>query len=176
MIRALVLMGAVVAGPALACSPSVHTPSEVPQNGPSCSVTWFPDEIRSIGLGPARDLGKGYVGQIAADGNGCYSEINFVLMDCKKGEVLVIGPDNFDLTARSENKAPVPFEVVLKDIETAATGGIPLTLDAVAARAETAGLETRLRVRTTDAINFNGQSIGLTCACATLYPDLKPVE
>lgn len=162
-----------LAAPALACSPAFHTPTSGPQRGTACAVTWRPDEIRSVGLGPARDLGAGFLGQMASDGNGCYSESYAVIMDCTAGQALVIGPENFALMERMENPAPVALEQVLGRIDRAAEQG-RLSLAMVEAEAAKAGLATRLSLRARDRMDFNGRRLALDCGCRTFYPGLKP--
>jgi hypothetical protein len=161
--------------PALACSIAPHTPSDVAERGANCSAMWRPDEYRSVGLMPARNIGQGFVLQAASDGNGCYAEVYEVVTDCNLGEALTIGPHNFDLMSAMENPQAVPpLEQVSRRIEAAAKAGTPMSLEAIEVVAAEAGLETRLRLGSGDRLNLNGQRMALGCACRTFYPGLKP--
>jgi hypothetical protein len=138
---------------------------------------WRPDEYRSVGLMPARDLGHGFVIQAASDGNGCHAEVYELVMDCNRGQALAIGPYHFDLMAAMADPDAVPaLERVSRTVAGAAAAGRPMPLEAVEKAAGEAGLGTRLRLGlgARDRLNLNGQRMALGCACGTFYPGLRP--
>jgi hypothetical protein len=173
-----IMVAAAVAGlssPAVACSLAPHTPSDVAERGADCSAIWRPDEYRSVGLMPARNLGQGFILQAASDGNGCYAEVYEVVIDCNRAEAVAIGPHQFDLmAAMADPDAVAPLEQVSRKVGVAAKAGTPMSLEVVEQAAADAGLQTRLRLGRRDLLNLNGRRIALDCGCRTFYPGLKP--
>jgi hypothetical protein len=152
--------------PALACSPALETASATPTMGEACAINWTLSEIRSVGLTPVTDLGGGRVMQFIYDGNACYSESNLLVQDCATGTAVVIGPD--DLTWMDEQ----PRETGIDRIAAALRVGAIAGLEPVAGLAMTEGYPPALMLTTDATISINGQSLAISCACATFYPDM----
>ncbi|MGB4826922.1 MAG: hypothetical protein WBP18_06525, partial [Paracoccaceae bacterium] len=91
--RFCAIMAAVVTGgQAMACMPEILPASNVPTRGPECSISYQIGGATAVGLGQAQDLGQGYVLQSAFSGTGCSGETHMVVMDCNKGQSVVLGP------------------------------------------------------------------------------------
>lgn len=152
-------------GPALACMPVMMTPSATPTPGEACAISWTLTEIRAAGLSPVTDLGDGLVMQHVYDGNACYWESNLLVQDCATGTAMVIGPDDRALMDE-------PRETGIDRIAAALQIGAIAGLAPVAGLAATEGYPPALTLATDATISVNGQSMAISCACATFYPDM----
>ncbi|EEW26483.1 hypothetical protein Rsw2DRAFT_0763 [Rhodobacter ferrooxidans] len=159
------------ATPALACSPMPVVASATPMRGEGCAIAYNLSEYRTVGLGSIRDLGHGFLSQVAFDGTACGAEENLVVLDCNAGLAAVAGPTRWSLMDLEGTKTAA---ALLEDQVAAAVQAGDGSLDAVAALATKAGMPDLLRIKADAAINLNGQKLPLRCGCTTYYPDLKP--
>ncbi|WP_435258731.1 hypothetical protein ACSBLW_02845 [Thioclava sp. FR2] len=171
-LRTSLLLLTVIGGPALACSPAVSTPSDVPQRGENCELSYQVSEIDTVGLGQARDLGNGLVIQSAFEGNGCFGETSMIVTDCATGRAKVLGTYTWSLDGYEA--PPSKLERMVAKVEAAVTGGGTDVLDRAEAAARQAGFNDVLDLRSSDRIKVQGKLLGLTCACKSFYPGLKP--
>jgi len=148
-------------GAALACSPTLNTPSDRFVTGEACAMSRHVDAIRTVGLSPARDIGHGIVVQDIFDGNACYWEANLIVFDCAAGTAAIIGPDNRALMDE-------PRRTGIDKITDRIAAGAQ-SLDAIAARAATEGYDAAPLLHVGARINVNGISMPTDCACALFY-------
>lgn len=161
-----IAIAAALPGAALACSPALLEPSEVPNTGPDCAINWAVDEIRAVGLSPATDLGGGLVMQHAFDGNACYWDDALLLQDCAAGSAMLVGPDKRVLMDE-------PRETGLDRIRATLTGDQgAATLDRVADMARDEGYGAPAALAPGDTLDMNGWPLPTHCACRHFYPDL----
>ena len=172
LLRASLLLLTVIGGPVLACSPAVSTPSNVPQRGENCELSYQVSEIDIVGLGQARDLGNGFVIQSAYEGNGCFGETSMIVTDCAAGRARVLG--TYSWSVDGYEARPSRLERMVGKVEAAVSAGGPDALDRAEAAARQAGFNDVLNLRTSDRIKVRGKLLGLTCACKSFYPGLKP--
>jgi len=159
---ATILTMAAHGSPALACMPQLMTPSDTPDAGEACALQWTLAEMRAVGLGPARVLDSGLIVQDVFDGNACYWEANLLVHDCAAGVAIVVGPDNRELMLE-------PRETGIDRIAAALESGVLTQLTALAGVAQAEGYPPALTVPSGSAIAVNGQTIDISCACATLF-------
>jgi hypothetical protein len=152
---------ALFAGPALACSPGIFTPSAVPVAGPNCALRIDLNEVDSVHLGEATATPAGLILQPLSDGNGCYARFNLLVHDCSAGQVLVIGTEHFNLMADAGN-APTGLERI-RDAALASDG--PRDLPGFAALSEAGGYGTPLTLHTSQSLRFGTQTLPVACAC-----------
>lgn len=170
-----VLVLAAAPGAGVACSPVLFTPAPAPVAGEDCAIAWYLTEIRAVGLGPATDLGGGFVVQDIFDGNACYWEADLIVFDCGGGAGLVIGPDARALMAEPRETG---IDRIAAGLAAGAAAGRAPVLDALAAAAASEGYAAPLALRLgrDHEVEVNGQRVGIDCACATFYPGRGPAN
>lgn len=171
MLRA-VLMAAglgLAAAPALACSPAPASPVGVPAEGPGCGYQIALSPFDSVHLGAAERLRGGLSLQALSRGNGCYAQLSLVVLDCAAGRAAVIGPEAFDLMASlgQDPGAMTALESIHNRALDALKSGSVQTLDDFIALSRAQGLGEPQMLGTTEGLHFDGQSVPLSCACAT---------
>jgi hypothetical protein len=125
------------------------------------------DEITTISLGVAEDLGGGLAARTLVDGNACYSEVYAIVTDCRSGEAVAIGgtggrdsPRQWDSVGRA-----------LDEAEVAAASGGPVSVASLSTSSTAAGADQRLVLSARDTIEQGGVQFTLGFACDLLYPD-----
>lgn len=164
MMRHLILALFMLApGAALACSPAIREPSPVPTQGPNCAYGFDLNEIDAVSLGGAERTPSGLFVQALRDGNGCYSRLNLVVHDCAAGQVMVIGTENFSLMDAME-RGP-DYRPPIEAIRDGAIAGELATLADLSVASEAQGYGTPLVLRPDQSLQFEGQTLPLSCAC-----------
>ena len=159
---AFVVLMTTLGSPALACLPQMLTPSSTPKVGEACAISWTLTDIHVVGLTEATVLPSGLIVQDIYDGNACYWEANLLVHDCAAGVAIVVGPDNRELMLE-------PRETGIDRIAAALESGVLTQLTALAGVAQAEGYPPALTVPSGSAIAVNGQTIDISCACATLF-------
>jgi hypothetical protein len=150
-------------GAALACSPAIRAPSPVPTQGPHCAYSMDLNEIDTVILGGAERAPSGLILQALSDGNGCYARFNLVVHDCAAGQVMVIGTEHFSLMdAAGQDPEVRPGIEIIRE---AAMAGELATLADLTAASEARGYGVPLVLRPNQSLQFEGQSLPLSCAC-----------
>lgn len=162
-------------GAGVACSPVPFAPAPAPAAGADCALAWYLSEIRAVGLGPATDLGGGFVVQDIFDGNACHWEANLIVQDCGGRAGLVIGHDT---RALMDEPRETGIDRIAAGLAAAAAAGRAPVLDDIAAAAAAEGYATRLALQLDRdrEIEVNGQRIAIDCACAAFYPGGRPAN
>lgn len=159
-----------LAGPGLACSPApFQTPVGAVVEGPGCGMEMALGAFDAVRLGAAERLRGGLSMQALSEGNGCYARLSLVVHDCTAGRVAVIGPETFDLMASlgQDPAAMTGLESIHNRALDALKSGSVQTLDDFTALSRAQGLGEPQMLGTTESLHFGGQSVPLSCACAT---------
>jgi len=171
---------AILASPALACSPAPLDVGQRLQNA-ECADVYNDDAYTSRGVGGARDMGGGFVRQFFVAGNACYNQASMIVTDCNTGRAVIFGPgDPESLMASEEERArqaKQPFQVLRAAIEAAAAAGTPMTLQAIADRAGDSFTNNAI-VGTGNPVGISSSTekprhgFDLSCGCKLYYPGL----
>lgn len=170
-LRALLLSALFGLAPcgAWACRPDFHQhESPVRVEGRAGAVAWLHDDWLETSIGPAEDLGSGFVGQELLDGDRCYGEASTVIHDCTTGEAVVFGGE-FD---RAIPQTYEPAMALGELIAERARVGRPLSIAEIRDEAVARDLGFVELLRTTSTLALGAYEFELGRACQTHYPDL----
>ena len=148
-------------GGALACSPAEMTVSARAIKGDACAISYTIDPYQKVGLGEAKDLGRGFVAQRTFEGNACGGAISMIVADCKTGEVVILGEAHESLMDPTSLGKMQRLESALK------SGG--LTLERAKRAAAKQGLKTTKAASLRDKIKMGGKTFDLSCGCKLYY-------
>ena len=168
ILLALLVTGAAAPRIALACSPTIFTPSPVPVQGPACALSVDVNDQQIASLGAATRLSQGMFLQVLDEGSGCHYVQHLVVHDCARDQVMIIGAERWALMQMLEDESD-EAESGLDRIRDAALAardaGRPLDMDGFVALSHAHGYGAPQVLRTNQSLRFGRQTMPLSCAC-----------
>lgn len=167
-------LAAMLASPALACSPVPLLAGTVQRDG-VCGIYHNDDAYMSRGISDAEDLGGGFVVQYYFEGNACYGRVSMIVADCAGAQAVVFGPGPTE-----GPMSPVPEGDVWKQLEAQLRGGAaagrPMPVAEIAAHAVGARFINAAVVTIPGQVGISNDEAAprhdynLGCGCGVFYP------
>ncbi len=160
-----ILIAALMLAPGVgtACTPGLVEVTGAWTERGGCARSLALDEYRTVGLGPAEDLGNGLVSQRWFDGNACYWRAGMIVMDCRSGRAIAIGPDQLSLM---EGPKTTGIDRIVERVVAA-----PATLEQLVAMARAEGYDAPGRLAPGGAMYIDATPVAIGCGCTTFYPE-----
>ncbi len=168
-LRSLVGAALLALGPgtAWACMPEFHEHERpVRVEGRAGAVAWLYGIWKETSIGPAEDLGGGFVREEMLEGSFCRGEAATLIHDCTTGQAVAFGGEFERMIVQTYEDDAALAELV--DERTQA--GQPLSIAEISEEAVTRGVEFVVPMRTTSTIAMGEYEFELGQACRTHYP------
>ena len=154
---------------AWACRPDFYLHEDpVRVDGQSGAVAWLYDDWEEASIGPAEDLGSGFVRQELLDGHWCSGEASTLIHDCTTGEAVVFGGEFDRMIPQTYEPAIALGELIAER----ARAGQPLSTSEIRDEVAARDIGFVVTMQTTSTIAIGTYEFELGQACRTYYPDL----
>ena len=140
--------------------------------GQAGSVAWLYDGWEEASIGPAEDLGSGFVRQELLDGHWCSGEASTLIHDCTTGGAVVYGGEFDRMIPQTYEPAIALGELIAER----AQAGQPLSTSEIRDEAVARDIGFVVTRRTTSTITVGTYEFELGEACRIHYPDLPGAD
>ncbi len=168
----LALLGLAPCG-AWACRPDFHMHDDPVQvYGPDGAVAWLYGDWYEASVGPAQDLGRGFIQQELLDGHWCSGEASTLIHDCTTGEAVIFGGAFDRMIPQTYEPAAVLGELIAERVRAGQLMSITEIRDEAVAR----DLGFVMLLRTTSTLRLGAYEFELGQACRLHYLDLSGAD
>ncbi len=155
---------------AWACRPDFHMHDDpVGVDGPDGMVAWLHDDWHQASVGPAHDLGRGFIRQELLDGHWCSGEASTLFHDCTTGEVVIFGGEFDCMFPQTYEPATALSNLIARQ----AQAGQSLSSVEIRDEAVARDMGFVVLLRTTSTVALGTFEFKLGQACWTHYPNLQ---
>lgn len=167
-------LAALVASPALACSPAPLAAGTVQHDG-VCGIYYNDEAYIARGISDAEDLGGGFVAQYYFEGNACYGRVSMIVADCAAGQAAVFGPGPTEGPAQPATEGDV-WKQLEAQVRGGAEAGRMMSVAEITAHAQGARFINAAQVTIPGRVGISNDEaqplhdFNLGCGCRAFYP------